>query len=71
MASVLITSWRIEGEKVEAVIDFIFLGSKSLWMIWSYHGVATCSYYEIKRGLLLGRKAMTKKLRHFFADTGL
>ena len=71
MASVLITSWRIEGEKVEAVIDFIFLGSKSLWMIWSYHGVATCSYYEIKRGLLLGRKAMTKKLRHFFADKGL
>jgi len=51
MASGPITSWQIEGEKVEAVADFIFLGSK----------ITTdgdCSY-EIKRRLLLGRKAMT------------
>ena len=33
MASSLITSWKTEGEKAEAVTDFIFLGSKSLWMV--------------------------------------
>ena len=42
-----ITSWQIEAEKVEAVTDFIFLGSKIY-----------CSH-EIKRCLLLGRKTMT------------
>ena len=46
-----ITSWQIEGEKVEAVTDFIFLGSKI-----TVDG--DCSH-EIKRHLLLGRKAMT------------
>jgi len=50
-ASGLITSWQIEGEKVEAVTDFIFLGSKITVD-------ADCSH-EIKRCLLLGRKAMT------------
>ena len=44
-----ITSWQIDGEKLEAVTDFIFLGSKI---------TADCSH-EIKRHLLLGRKAMT------------
>ena len=51
MASGPITSWKIDGETVETVRDFIFLGSK----------VTTdddCSH-EIKRLLLLGRKAMT------------
>ena len=33
MASSHITSWQIDGEIVEAVTDFIFLGSKSLWML--------------------------------------
>ena len=33
MASGPITSWQNEGEKVEALTDFIFLGSKSLWMV--------------------------------------
>ena len=33
MASSPITAWRIEGESVEAVTDFLFLGSKSLWMV--------------------------------------
>ena len=33
MASNLITSWQIDGEKVEAMTDFIFLGSKSLQMV--------------------------------------
>ena len=47
MASSPITSWQIDGEKVEAVIDFIFLGSQITMDI------------EIKRCLLLGRKAMT------------
>ena len=50
-ASSPITSWQIEGEKVEAVTDFIFSGSKI-----TVDG--DCSH-EIKRCLLLGRKAMT------------
>ena len=33
MASSAITSWKIEGEKLETVTDFIFLGSKSLWTV--------------------------------------
>ena len=51
MASGPITSWQIKGEKVEAVTDFIFLGSKIT-------ADGDCSH-EIKRRLLLGRKAMT------------
>ena len=51
MASSPITSWQIHGEKVEIVTDFIFLGSK----ITLY---SDCSQ-EIKRRLLLERKAMT------------
>ena len=51
MASSPINSWQIDGEKVEAVTDFIFLGSKI---------TADGDYsHEIKRCLLLGRKAMT------------
>ena len=46
-----ITSWQIDGETMETVTDFIFLGSK----ITAY---GNCSH-EIKRHLLLGRKAMT------------
>ena len=51
MASSPITSWRIEGEKVEAVVNFLFWGS-------IITGDSDCSL-EIKRCLLLGRKAMT------------
>ena len=51
MASVHITSWQIDGETVETVRDFIFLGSK-------IPEDGDCSH-EIKRCLLLGRKAMT------------
>ena len=47
MASSPITSWQIEGEKLETVTDFIFLGSK-------------ITVDEIKKPLLLGGKAMTK-----------
>ena len=50
MASGPITSWQINGETVETVVDFIFLGSKITADV-------DCSH-EIKRGLLLGRKAM-------------
>ena len=50
-ASNLITSWQTEGEKVETVTDFIFLGSK-ITVDGDYS-------YEIKRHLLLGIKAMT------------
>ena len=51
MASGPITSWQIDGETVETVRDFIFLGSKIT-------ADGHCSH-EIKRCLLLGRKAMT------------
>ena len=51
MTSSPITSWQIEGEKAEAVTDFIFLGSKIT-------AEGNCSH-EIKRPLLLGRKVMT------------
>ena len=51
MVSGPITSWQIDGGKMEIVTDFIFLGSK----------ITADGYYshEIKRRLLLGRKAMT------------
>ena len=67
MASSSITSWQIDGKKVETVTDFIFLGSKTTMD-------SDCSH-EIKRRLLLGRKAMTNldsvlKRRHHFADKG-
>ena len=51
MASVPITSWQIDGETMETVTGFIFLGSKIT-------ADGDCSH-EIKRCLLLGRKAMT------------
>ena len=51
MASGPITSWQIDGEKVETVTDFIFLGSK--FTADSDRG------HEIKRCLFLGRKVMT------------
>ena len=51
MTSGPITSWQIDGETVETMTDFIFLGSKIT-------ANGDCSY-EIKRQLLLGRKAMT------------
>ena len=51
MASGPITSWQIDGETVEIVADFIFLGSK-------ISADGDCSH-EIKRCLLLGRKVMT------------
>ena len=51
MASSPITVWQIEGEKVEVVIDFLFLGSKIT-------ADSDCSH-EISGCLLLGRKAMT------------
>ena len=52
MASGPITSWQIDGEPVETVTDFLFLGSKIT-------ADGDCSH-ELKRQLLLGRKAMTK-----------
>ena len=72
MSSGSITSWQIDGETVETVTDFTFLGSK----ITVDGG---CSH-EIKRCLLLGRKVMTnldsiknldmlfKKQRHYFVN---
>ena len=68
MASVPINSWQIDGETVETVTSFIFLGFKIT-------ADGDCSH-EIKRCLLLGRKVMTNlgsilKSRHFFANKGL
>ena len=66
MASSPITSWQIDGETMGTVTDFIFLGSKIT-------ADGDCSH-EIKRRLLLGRKAIInldsilKKQRHHFAD---
>ena len=65
MASSPITSWQIDGETMETVADFIFLGSKIT-------ADGDCSH-EIKRRLLLERKGMTKldsilKSRHYFAN---
>ena len=51
MVSSPITSWQIDGETMETVTDFIFLGSKII-------ADGDCSH-EIKRHLLLGRKAQT------------
>ena len=62
MASGPITPWQIDGETMETVTDFIFLGSK-------ISADGDCSH-EIKRRLLLGRKAMTN-LDHHKAMTNL
>ena len=66
-ASGPMTSWQIDGKTMETVTDFIFLGSKII--AYGY-----CSH-EIKRRLLLGRKAMTNldsilKKSHYFANRG-
>ena len=69
MASGSITSQQIDGEKMVTMTDFIFLGFKIT-------ADGECSH-EIKRHLLLGRKAMTnrdsmlKKQRHHFVDKSL
>ena len=68
MASGPITSWEIDGETVETVSDFIFLGSKIT-------ADGDCSH-EIKRHLLLGRKSYdqprkhVQRQRHYFANKG-
>ena len=65
MVSSPITSWQIDGETVEIVSDFIFLGSKFI-------ADGDCSH-EIKRHLFLGRKVMTNLdsiLSHYFANKG-
>ena len=68
MASSSITSWKIEREAMETVTDFILLRSK-------IPADGDCSH-EIKRSLLLGRKAITKlrqcmkKQRHYIANKG-
>ena len=69
MASGPVTSWQIDGEKMETVRDFIFLGSKIT-------SDGDCSH-EIKRCLILERKASNqprqhiKKQTHYFSDKGL
>ena len=65
MASGPITSWQIDGETMETVTEFIFLGSK----------ISADGDCRHERRLLLGTKAMTNlestlKSRHYFADKG-
>ena len=78
MASGPITSWQVDGETMETVRDFIFLGSKIMETVRDFIFLGSkitadsCSH-EIKRHLLLGRKAMTKlnsilKNRHYFTN---
>ena len=67
MSSGPITSWQIDGETMETVRDFIFLGSKI--------SVNDDCSHEIKRHLFFGRKVMTNldsilKNRHYFANKG-
>ena len=67
-SGVPLPSWQTEGEKVEVVTDFLFLGSKST--------VDDDCSHEFRKQLLLGRKAMTNldsvlKSRHYSADKGL
>ena len=68
MASSPITLWQRDGETMETVSDFIFLGSRIT-------AVGDCTH-EIKRHLLLGRKVMTnidsilKQQRHYLANKG-
>ena len=68
MASIPITPWQIDGKTKETVTDFIFLGSKVT--------VDNDCSHEIKRCLLLGKKAYDKprqhiqKQNHYFADKG-
>ena len=68
LASGPVTSWQTDGETVETVADFIFLGSKIT-------ADGDCSH-EIKRRLFLGREVITnldsilKSKRHYFADNG-
>ena len=61
MASSPTISWQIDGEKLEAVTDFIFLGSKII-------ADGDCMH-EIKRRLLLGRKVMTNLHIYSKAET--
>ena len=63
MASGLITSWQIDGENVETVADFIFLGSKI--------SVDSDCSHDIKRRILLGRKAVTNLESVLKAETSL
>ena len=68
MASSLITSWQIQGEKLKAVADFIFMGSRIT-------EDSDCGH-EVKRLLLLGRKAVTNldsilKSRHIHLLVGM
>ena len=67
MASGPTTSWQIDGETMETVTDFIFLGLKIMKMVMAA--------MKFKRHLLLERKAMTNldsisKSRHYFANKG-
>ena len=61
MASDPITSWKIDGETVEKVADFIFMGSKIT-------ADGDCRH-EIKRRLLLERKALTNLAAYYKAET--
>ena len=76
MASGAITSWQIDGETMETVRDFIFLGSKSLWNVTVARKLKAV---ELFQGALLAPwkkicdkpRQHIKKQRHYFANKGL
>ena len=68
MASILITSWQIDGETMETVTDFIFLVSKSQQMVTAAMELKdTCSLQE----KLEKHRQHIKKQRHYFSDKGV
>ena len=66
MASGPITSWQIEGGKVEVVTDFLFLGSKSLWMVTAAMKLKDAPW---KESYDKPRQCIEKQRKHF-ADKG-
>ena len=67
MASSIITSWKIDGEKVETVADFIFLGSKIIADGDCSHEVKTVASWKESYNK---PQQHIKKQRHYFADKG-
>ena len=68
MASGPITSWQIDGDKVETVSDFIFLGSKILWLITAAMKLKDICFLEESYDQ---PRQCIEKQRHHFADKGL
>ena len=71
MASGPIPSWQIDGETMETVTDFIFLGSKVTADCDCSHEIKRCLVLEKKKKNYGKHRKHIKKQRHYFADKGL